>query len=193
MENVHEINLMSEDLWDFANNFAEDDFTETDNIMADLGSPKPVIRWNPQLENITNPQFKIALAWWNAARNNRSYPSPQDVDPILLKSILGRIALLDVIENGADFRYRLYGSEIVPKIGKDLTGKLLSEIWTPIRPFFMINYRAILLRKEPLYTIHQPHHSLELSKWERLILPLGIGEEVQRLMVVLIPTLPGYA
>jgi hypothetical protein len=67
-------------------------------------------------------------AYWSAKRGQRAMPSRADLDPGDLKALLPHILLIDVVEGGADFRYRLVGTEIERHIGRTLTGRLISEV-----------------------------------------------------------------
>ncbi|KKJ76549.1 hypothetical protein WH95_12120 [Kiloniella litopenaei] len=189
-----ETSFSTEALWDRATEVVREDYCELDLLLRKLGSPKPTIGWNPAMESLPGDQLKYFLDWWDKARGADFAASPDAVDPMELRSILGHLAVLDVLDGGENFRYRLYGSAIMNEPGKDLTGLLLSDIWTPLRAFFTISYRAVVLRKEPLYTQHEPHHSLKMQIWDRLILPLSNGDEVERIIVAIVPskTKPSY-
>ena len=178
----------TEILWDRSKEIIREDYHELDLLLHKLGSPKPCLIWNPGPENLPGDQFACFLEWWNQARSN-SFAAPLDaVDPMELRSILGHLAVLDVLDGGENFRYRLYGSAIMNEPGRDLTGLLLTDIWTPLRAFFTITYRAVVQRKEPLYTQHEPHHSLKMQVWDRLILPLSNTGDVNRLIVAIVPS-----
>ncbi len=177
----------TESLWARAEEVVREDYLELNMLMQKLGSPKPILTWNPYPENLPGEQLKDFFTWWNKARGKGFAASPDAVDPLELRSILGYLAVLDVIDDGEDFRYRLYGSAIMNEPGKDLTGLLLSDIWTPLRTFFAVTYRAVVQRKEPLYTQHVPHHSLKMQTWDRLILPLSDHDKVERLIVAIVP------
>lgn len=60
-------------------------------------------------------------------------PVPKEkIDPLALPpSLLAHVMLVDVVFDPPDFRYRLIGTEITRFIGRDSTGKLLSEIPYP--------------------------------------------------------------
>ena len=187
MKEVKDITYPTEILWARAKELVNEDYVPLSLLMRQLGSPAPTITWNPQIDALPQSDLKFLLQWWNDSRGEKMAASPADVDPFKLRPILGKLAVLDVLNGGEEFKYRLYGSVIIQEPGKDLTGKLLSEIWTPMRSFFAITYRAILLRKEPLYTRHEPHHSLKMTTWDRLILPLSNGNDVERIIVALVP------
>lgn len=178
----------SETLWDRTKEVVREDYHELDLVLKKLGSPKPSLIWNPDPRELPGDQLVYFLNWWNQARGNTFAASPDAVDPMELRSILGYLAVLDVLDGGENFRYRLYGSAIMNEPGKDLTGLLLSDIWTPLRSFFTITYRAVVHRKEPLYTQHEPHHSLKMQVWDRLILPLSNDQDVERLIVAIMPS-----
>ncbi|WP_020594174.1 PAS domain-containing protein [Kiloniella laminariae] len=182
------VNFSSAVLWSRAEELVREEYIALGQLMEKLGSPSPHIHWQVDADNLPCEELKFLLNWWEATRAGRFAPMPTDVDPFALRPVLGRVTVLDVLDGGEDFRYRLYGSAIMNEPGKDLTGQLVSEIWTPLRAFFAITYRALLKRREPLYTRHVPHHSLKLSTWDRLILPLGENGEVSRILVGLIST-----
>src|SRR3546814_18454171 len=70
-----------------------------------------------------------------------------------MRPALGHIMLLDVLDGGADYRYRVYGSEIAQRAGFDMTGKCTSELPTGSLAslFFIAVYQAVLLRPQPVY------------------------------------------
>ncbi len=187
VEGLNDISYPTEVLWARAEELVKEDYVPLSMLMRQLGSPKPTIAWNLPEDELPQPELKFLFKWWNENRGEEMAASPLDVDPFKLKPVLGRVAVLDILEGGEEFKYRLYGSAIIQEPGKDLTGLLLSDIWTPLRTFFAITYRAVVLRKEPLYTRHEPHHSLKMTTWDRLILPLSSGNEVERIIVALVP------
>jgi hypothetical protein len=82
--------------------------------------------------------------------------------------------LLDLVEGGRDFRYRLYGSMIASISGFDMTGKLLSE--HPASPyvteFALASYRAAVQRREPVFSERHPVGAVQATRWQRVALPL---------------------
>jgi len=65
---------------------------------------------------------------WAALKGDRAFPLRKDLDPAAIPSLLPYLYMVDVIGNGADFRYRLLGTDIVKNTIRDNTGKLLSEL-----------------------------------------------------------------
>ena len=184
---LKEPDIKDEELWDIARALASGRTDACDSLMERLGSPPPVLIWNPDKADLPPSEFSLLLDWWDEARGGRMAPSPSDVDPIELIKLLGHLVLTDVQDGGQDFFVRLYGSQI-GKTVEDLTGKDLKCIWTPLRHYFISNYRAICLRPQPLYSLHTPALNINLSAWDRLILPLMEGDEVKRILIAIYAT-----
>jgi hypothetical protein len=78
-------------------------------------------------ESISDPRLATLHAYWSAKRAQNTLPSRSDIDPGDLRALLSHILLIDVIEGGRDFRYRLVGTEIERHIGRPVTGRLVGE------------------------------------------------------------------
>lgn len=137
----------------------------------------PIFRWNPQVGTLVEAPLKVLFRWWRAQRVAGGIPSVDAVDPLALKEALGYLMILDVLEDGWDFRYRLYGSEIAQHAKRDYTGQRTSElkVVSPIPTFYIACYRAVLVRPEPLLTRNQPPTDVATTTWTRLVLPLTDG------------------
>lgn len=95
--------------------------------------------------------------------------------------------LLEPVDDGEDFVYRVYGTNIARFVGLEMTGKRLTN--GPLPPFaqalFLVGYRAVLKRQEPLLSRHVAPTDFVMATWDRLILPF-VDEDsmVTRLLVV---------
>ena len=58
---------------------------------------------------VQNPLTRKALDKWNRLRGDRRFPSRRDAAPRELSSLLRNIALVRVIQGGADFQFRIIG------------------------------------------------------------------------------------
>jgi hypothetical protein len=92
--------------------------------------------------------------YWLAKRGARSMPSRSDISPAQLKSQLPHILLADVIDGGADFRYRLVGTELGRFFYSEPSGKLMSEALVPFGEATieatLASYRGVLARRAPV-------------------------------------------
>jgi len=64
--------------------------------------------------------------WLGMARGS-GLPERSDFDPVDIPLLLPHIYLIDVVEDGADFRYRIVGTHITESVGFDFTGQLVSD------------------------------------------------------------------
>ena len=150
----------------------------------------PSFRWNPDPAALREVPLKALLAWWQSLRPAHGLPSAEAVDPIALKDALGYLMILDVLEEGWDYRYRLYGTAIAQHAKQDYTGRRTSELKVAslIPTFYIACYRAVLLRPEPLMTRNEPPIDVATTAWTRLVLPLsGPGGKVTRFIVGNVP------
>ncbi len=151
----------------------------------------PRLHWNPPPEGVENPRLAYLYEYWSGLRQPGCLPDSSRTDLLDLQGQAAFAMLLDVKEDGWDFRYRYYGCGIAERSGFDLTGLSIWE--TPLPPqigiFFAACYRAVLQRRLPLLTWHAAPPELAVVSWDRLILPLtGIAEgPVTRLLVGNIP------
>lgn len=157
------------------------------------GLQAPVVRWNPEPEDLPTSQLPFVLRYWQSLRNDKGHVPHDRIDPFALKPALGYILILDVLDDGRDYRYRLYGSEIARVAGFDMTGKRTSEMVTgPLAStFYTAVYRALLQRPEPLHTWHEMPMQITINSWDRIVLPLTDGEgAVSRIITCNIPGRP---
>lgn len=150
----------------------------------------PSFRWNPQIGMLFEAPLKVLFRWWRAKRPTHGLPSIDAVDPVALKEALGYLMILDVLEDGWDYRYRLYGSEIAQHAKRDYTGQKTSDlkVVSPIPTFYIACYRAVLVRPEPLMTRNQPPSEVSTTTWTRLVLPMaGADGKIARFLVGNVP------
>jgi hypothetical protein len=141
---------------------------------ASLGASGPEMIWQPRSEDVHQPQLRFLLEYWCDLAGTQPMPRMDEVDAVAMRPALGFIVLLDVIEGGRDFRYRLYGSALADASGFDMTGSYISEhrasshVWG----FYLATYRAVLIRREPVFTEHGPARAINTKAWQRVVLPL---------------------
>jgi len=74
---------------------------------------------------IAEPELRDLYDYWVKKRGRRSYPARADIEPEEIKRLLPFVLLLDVLDGGQHFRFRLVGTDAAS--GVDPTGKLLHE------------------------------------------------------------------
>jgi len=145
---------------------------------------------SPDPAELQAPSNRFLLEYWQSERGaDGSLPLVGAVDPVRLAPVLGRLLVVEPVDGGADFRYRLYGSLTASFVNLEMTGKLLSA--HPVGPemvcFGMALYRALMERPEPVLTTFIPAIA-NYARWERLALPfLGKDGSVRRFVVGNVP------
>lgn len=143
---------------------------------------------DPELD-IVSPVLGLGLQCWNDARNGAPLPARQNIDPIKLPiELLPHVLLIDVVHRPAlRFRWRLIGTHITEKIGRDSTGKWWDEIYAPDvmaeianGPLWTIEHRR------PIRTLGRaPLPDRAFLRSENIDMPLsGDGTEIDMIMVV---------
>jgi hypothetical protein len=114
------------------------------------------VRPNVEIDRLFDwPKALIsAHDYWNTKRGTRSMPSRGDLWPAQIKALLPHILLADVIDGGADFRYRLVGTALREFFCSEPTGKLMSEAIAPFGEATvratLVAYREVMERRAPI-------------------------------------------
>jgi hypothetical protein len=80
------------------------------------------------LAEIENPTVRKGLEVWERARGNRRMPSRAQMTPRALMGVLSHVAVLRVIDAGAEFEFRIVGDQIRVQQGVPLQGKRMAEV-----------------------------------------------------------------
>lgn len=129
---------------------------------------------DPEPEAIDHPELRALYEYWAARRTGTRLPGRRDVDPLDFPALLPHLMLIDVAAP-ADLRYRLIGTALVRRMGRDATGQpveggRVGRNWEKI----LTDYRYVaeagrpcLRRKDGLGADRVPYAC------ERLLLPLA--------------------
>jgi hypothetical protein len=130
------------------------------------------------------PELERLYRFWDAKRAGRIAPARRDLAMEELKPWLGHLLVLEVIDGGADFVYRVYGTAISAFFGNDLTGKRLSEVDQPTQDVVGKEYRDVVATLRPTYGVRAPRTFREHTLVARANLPLSHdGHAVDQLLV----------
>ncbi len=145
----------------------------------------------PLTEGMDTP-FAPVLRMWRDIRNRGRLPARADFPPEKLTGFLGKILLIEVHETAPRFRFRLFGSDISQRFGRDLTGKGLEDLTAPLyREMVRRHYEEVVASGEPsLYEI-TGIREMRRRRYQRLLLPLFDEQgRVNMLMAVSLPLSP---
>lgn len=148
-----------------------------------MGSGDPVLSWSPDDQVIQIKELRRLNQYWRALAGSAMPPRsaflPEDVF-----YILGNLNLIDHRIEENILHYRLFGTLIAERYGKDLTGESVPEAPPTLGRFFAAVYRAVLATGEPLYTRHVPPPDSTVKDCQRLILPFADDSGTARHLLV---------
>ena len=131
------------------------------------------------VDRIEDPGLVSLLAYWDSKRRGRCCPARPDIDPLEIKKLLPQLFLVDVHGEPPVFRYRLVGTEIVQRYGRNDTGETLDAISdATMRETVRRQYLAAIEICGPIC-----HHNrfvfadYRILEYRRLLLPLSPDAE----------------
>lgn len=129
---------------------------------------------------------------WESRRNGRKVPARQDIDVLELRPWLGWLTVMDMVDDGADFVYRIFGTSQANQIGVDLTGRRTSTC-PEVTQSFLDSLRDSAAAARPIFGVRV----IEISargyayRWQRLILPLTRQTDmIDTFMILAAPVAP---
>jgi hypothetical protein len=123
---------------------------------------------------------------WQKLTGERPAPRREEITLSLVRTLTPWLWTVDVIDNGADFRFRLVGDRITQFYGNRITGLPLSQL--PNSPFFerlkqMLTYCVEHRRPVALGPIRSSREGREHWEVEALVVPFSEdGETINCLM-----------
>jgi hypothetical protein len=155
-------------------------------VLAELSDELAGIRYREVIditrESVANPMIHHLAGYWRGLRESGRLPRKREFDPLDLPDALGRLTVLERLEDG-DYFYRLYGLRSAETSGYDLTGKRLRQMAGDATPFFASRYDRCLDLGQPLYTLHQPVNMPTVTLLERLLMPFADEDGTPRFVV----------
>lgn len=156
---------------------------------AGLPGPADVI-YEPFDSDIQDFDLRaLYLRWLSDLASGKARPGSEILDFPEMAPLHRNLMLLEVIaEPGGtyDYRYRVYGTDIARRYGKDMTGHLASAFPSGVFRLFSELYETAIVRRIVVHSLHAPPLNVNVKRWERLIFPLG-ADEIKFLLVVNLP------
>ncbi|WP_321395452.1 PAS domain-containing protein [Emcibacter sp.] len=166
-----------------ARELANDNIHFLEDYLIRQGLPNPRILKNPGLDILPCQKIRYAYQYWKTVQNDlNAVPSRAHIRPSGLGIALGNICLLEPLNEGRDYRYRLYGSNIAHLSRYDLQGLTMSEVpgKFPGRQFsdyefHLAVYQCCQAEATPYYVEYTSLASQGKAPWlwRRLTLPLA--------------------
>ncbi len=134
--------------------------------------------------SIGHPMLRQLYGLWRQKRGAHPAPSRGDFGIEELRPWLGHLMILDCLEN-EDFRYRLYGTNLVGIFGFDLTGTLVSAAAGKIGDKPIAEYRQVRVSGLPSYVARGSPSSRDYLAMDKLALPLMEGGVVVKILAAI--------
>ncbi|MDJ0951944.1 MAG: PAS domain-containing protein [Alphaproteobacteria bacterium] len=137
------------------------------------------------VEHPTNQLLIDLAALWESKCVDGKLPGRADFSPEVLRRWLGHVIMLDVIDGGRDFRYRLIGTHITRMLNRDYTGKLVSECEYDDRANVEDSFRLPLQRRKPVFRTGRAtwQSSVDAMPYDSVHMPLATdGENIDMLL-----------
>lgn len=143
------------------------------------------------------PAVREGIAHWRRLRGSRRFPSRADLVPRDISSILRHTVLLRVLDQGADYEYRIVGDAHTVAHGFSMQGKRLSQMdkFAPgYGPILKTIYDPVVLQRAAFGLrgwISRGEEEPEFIHSESVFLPLGPDDEtVDHVLNFSVYTLP---
>ena len=134
--------------------------------------------------------MRAGTAMWRALKGEARFPDRARMSSCLTKPLRDGSFLVEVLENGADYRYRDVGATLVKGFNEDFSGRHLSQIIEHAPRFGLgvrMLYEMVRAGGEPLgYRgwVGEDLPGASFVHHESAILPLGEDRLVDHLLVV---------
>jgi hypothetical protein len=132
-----------------------------------------------------HPDIQRLLAYWCGKSGERNFPKRGDIDPIDLRFMLDRVALVEVHEGDTRrFRIRVAGSWWRGQYGFEPTGLWLEDWPNPEqRQLVLATYRSLMDLRQPM--IFMRNHWVDDRKLEYEAALLPMSEDGVRISMIM--------
>lgn len=141
-----------------------------------------------------DPRLRRFYEYWLSKCRSGRLPSRADIDPVEIPELLPWIMLIDPVPDAAGirFRFRLIGTGLVARAGRDATGRFYDEM---LSKRDVARFTAIYSEVMKSGTPHHYHSDVDIARlegrehirYERLVCPLAAdGTTVDMLALVVV-------
>lgn len=128
-------------------------------------------------DDLENAKLSFLFSYWQQHTDPQTDRQTRaEFDMLTLLPAVGNIMILDVLRDGFDARYRLYGTGVSTHAGRDWTGETVSAMGRVTRTNLALMYPSIYLAayrtRRPIYSLHRSPAWVSAKSWRRLVLPM---------------------
>jgi hypothetical protein len=100
--------------------------------------------------SLSDAKIRKIYDYWLKKRSGGALPARRDIDPVDVYDCLSMLMILDVVDDGRDFRIRLAGSEVEDAHDRPLKGVMVSDMGQgPEMTALLDRFRFVVTSREP--------------------------------------------
>ena len=134
-----------------------------------------------------DPKLLTFYDYWRAAAKGGSMPTRADIDPAEMpRELLPYLFLVDVVDGGRRFKFRLVGTESAIAAGQQLTGRHIDEVnLSHAYAHYVSNlYRRVMERRRPVLSVSDiGTANTDSHITQRLLCPLSQDGETVSMVI----------
>lgn len=121
-----------------------------------------------------HPKVLSLFEFWLSRCGERRFPKRSDFDVMDFAPWMGNLSLVELIDEGRDYRYRVHGTNKADYLGRDLTGRCVSELPLDQAAIVREEYDRVVSSGVPHF-VNRPHINgdKDFLRTNKLMLPLS--------------------
>jgi hypothetical protein len=135
-----------------------------------------------ELEAPAHADVKALLAYWNECRKKGGFKMGRDVPSRVIARLMRNLVVLEPLDGGDDFNFRLVGTMVNERYGREVSGMLLSELYeADAAERFLISLRKVMATDAPVFQeAHVRGAFGDVRRPEAVLLPMTAPDGVSR-------------
>ena len=133
------------------------------------------------LDDLTSPVHRKLFQNWLDWCGEKPLPHKSHINPIEIgAAFLPYIIMLEALEGGKDYKYRLVGTALTSAIDRDFTGETVANFFAKYDKFEILEgYQKVRNTRKPLLDVGDfREKDREFITYQRLILPFEYQGDV---------------
>lgn len=128
-----------------------------------------------EIEALSHADAEALLAYWSHCRKSGGFVMSRDVPSKAIARLMKYLVVLEPLTDCVDFKYHLTGMVLTERLGRDVTGMLISEVFEPGPAQSLIDAaRKTIDTDGPIFArIHIRGVLSDVRKPELVLLPIG--------------------
>jgi hypothetical protein len=118
-----------------------------------------------------HPTLKKLLAFWSGKCGDRAMPARDDLPVRELKPWLGHLAIIESAPG--TFRFRLCGTDLIARFGREMTGLTLAQIAPDSQKALAAMLDLAIAKQAPVVAAITLRYEGRRTLWSELMLPLA--------------------